>query len=96
MAEIVCEKGLRINCRIGNRYLNWFAENYCVKIVELEIVTLISLPKSIAKNLSNRKCYLEKVCGKVLRKLSVFRINSENLRSKTHWNNKNLYLTAVC
>jgi hypothetical protein len=32
----------------------------------LEIVTLIGLPKSIAENLTNRKCYLEKVCGKVL------------------------------
>jgi hypothetical protein len=30
---------LRINCRIGNRYLNWFAKKYCEKLVESEMLS---------------------------------------------------------
>jgi hypothetical protein len=47
MAKIVCEKGLRINCRIGNRYLNWFAEKYCEKILNRKLLFDLDCEKLI-------------------------------------------------
>ena len=61
--ELVCEKALRKNSRIGNRYLNWFAKKYCEKIVELEIDTWFRLRKTCRIGNAILKKFEEKYCG---------------------------------
>ena len=47
LLELVCGKVLRINCRIGNRYLNWFAKKYCEKIFNRKLLLDLDCEKLI-------------------------------------------------
>ena len=67
MAKIVCEKGLRINCRIGNAFLKKFEEKYCRKILNrkllLELVCGKVLRKTCRIGNAILKKFAEKYCG---------------------------------